>query len=40
MISIIDYIIDNGNMGEDPQSAILFDKMKKTLQKMKLQFVI
>jgi len=38
MISIIDYIIDNGNIDEDPQSAILFDKMEKTLQKMKLEF--
>jgi hypothetical protein len=29
MISIIDYIIDNGNIDEDPQTAILFDKMEK-----------
>jgi hypothetical protein len=28
MISIIDYIIDNGNIDEDPQTAILFDKME------------
>ena len=38
MISCIDYIIDNGNIDENPQSAILFDKMEKTLQKMKLEF--
>jgi len=38
MISIIDYIIDNGNIGEDPQTAILFDKMEKTLQMIKLEF--
>ena len=38
MISIIDYIIDNGNIDKDPQSAILFDKMEKTLQNMKLEF--
>ena len=29
MISIIDYIIDDGNIDEDPQTAILFDKMEK-----------
>ncbi len=38
MISCIDYIIDNGNIDEDPQCAILFDKMEKTLQKLKLEF--
>ena len=38
MISIIDYIIDNGNIDEDPQTAILFDKMEKTLQMIKLEF--
>ena len=38
MISIIDYIISIGDIEEDPQSAILFDKMKKTLQMMKLEF--
>jgi hypothetical protein len=38
MISIIDYIIDIGNIDKDPQSAILFDKMEKILQKMKLEF--
>ena len=38
MISIIDYIIDNGNIDKDPQSAILFDKMEKTLQMIKLEF--
>ena len=38
MISIIDYILDNGNIDEDPHSAILFDKMEKTLQKIKLEF--
>ena len=38
MISIIDYIFDIGNIDKDPQSAILFDKMKKTLQMMKLEF--
>jgi hypothetical protein len=38
MISIIDYIIDNGNVDEDPQTAILFDKMEKTLQMIKLEF--
>ena len=29
MISIIDYIIENGNIDKDPQSAMLFDKMEK-----------
>ena len=38
MISIIDYIIDNGNIDKDPQTAILFDKMEKTLQMIKLEF--
>ena len=38
MIAIIDYIISIGDIEEDPQSAILFDKMEKTLQKMKLEF--
>ena len=38
MISIIDYIIDNGNIDEDPQTAILFDKIEKTLQMIKLEF--
>ena len=38
MISIIDNILDNGNIDEDPHSAILFDKMEKTLQKIKLEF--
>ncbi len=37
MISIIDYIISIGDIEEDPQSAILFDKMEKTLQKIKLE---
>jgi hypothetical protein len=38
MISIIDYIIENGIIDEDPQTAILFDKMEKTLQMIKLEF--
>ena len=38
MISIIDYIIDIGNIDEDVQSANLFDSMEKTLQKIKLEF--
>jgi hypothetical protein len=37
MISIIDYIISIGEIEDDPQSAILFDKMEKTLQKFKLE---
>ena len=37
MISIIDYIISIGEIEEDPQSAIMFDKMEKTLQKFKLE---
>jgi hypothetical protein len=31
MISIIDYIISIGEIEEDPQSAIMFDDMEKTL---------
>ena len=37
MISIIDYIISNDEIEEDPQSAIMFDKMEKNLQKFKLE---
>jgi hypothetical protein len=37
MISIIDYIISIGEIEDDPQSAIMFDKMEKTLQKFKLE---
>jgi len=37
MISIIDYIISIGEIEEDPQSAIMFDDMEKTLQKFKLE---
>ncbi len=37
MISIIDYIISIGDIEEDPQSAIMFDDMEKTLQKFKLE---
>jgi hypothetical protein len=37
MISIIDYIISIGDIEEDPQSAFLFDKMEKSLQKFKLE---
>jgi hypothetical protein len=37
MISIIDYIISIGEIEEDPQSVIMFDKMEKTLQKYKLE---
>ena len=33
----VDYIISIGDIEEDPQSAILFDKMEKTLQKIKLE---
>ncbi len=35
MISIIDYIISIGEIEEDPQSAIMFDDMEKTLQQFK-----
>jgi hypothetical protein len=37
MIEIIDYIIKIGEIEEDPQSAIMFDDMEKTLQKYKLE---
>ena len=37
MIATIDYIISIGDIEEDPQSAILFDKMEKSLQKIKLE---
>jgi hypothetical protein len=37
MISIIDYIISIGEIEEDPQSAIMSDKMEKSLQKFKLE---
>jgi hypothetical protein len=37
MISTIDYIISFGEIEEDPQSAIMFDKMEKSLQKFKLE---
>jgi hypothetical protein len=37
MIDIIDYIIKIGEIEEDPQSAIMFDDMEKTLQKYKLE---
>jgi len=37
MISIIDYIISIGDIEEDPQSAILFDKMEISLQKFKME---
>jgi hypothetical protein len=37
MISIIDYIISIGEIEDDPQSAMLFDNMEKTLQKFKLE---
>ena len=37
MISIIDYIISIGEIEDNPQSAIMFDKMEKTLQKFKLE---
>ncbi len=37
MISIIDYIISIGEFKENPQSAIMFDKMEKSLQKFKLE---
>ena len=37
MLSIIDYIIKIGEIEEDPQSAIMFDDMEKTLQKFKLE---
>ena len=38
MISIIDYINSIGEIEEDPQTAIMFDKMeKKNLQKFKLE---
>ncbi len=29
MVSIIDYIISIGEIGDDPQSAIMFDEMEK-----------
>jgi hypothetical protein len=37
MICIIDYIISIGEIEKDPQSAIMFDDMEKTLQKFKLE---
>ena len=37
MISIIDYIISIGDIEEDPQSAIVFEKMEKSLQMFKLE---
>ena len=37
IISIIDYIISNSEIEEDPQSAIMFDQMEKSLQKFKLE---
>jgi hypothetical protein len=37
MISIIDYIISIREIEDDPQSAIMFDEMEKTLQKFKLE---
>jgi hypothetical protein len=37
MVSIIDYIISIGEIKDDPQSAIMFDKMEKTIQKFKLE---
>ena len=38
MISIIDYILDNGNIDKDPHSAILFDKMEKTFKRSSWNF--
>ena len=37
MKSIIDYTISIGEVEDDPQLAIMFDKMKKNLQKFKLE---
>ena len=37
MIEIIDYIIKIGEIDKNPQSAIMFDDMEKTLQKYKLE---
>ena len=38
MMNNIDYIISIGDFEEDPQAAMLFDKMEKSIQKIKLEF--
>ena len=38
MMNNIDYIFSIGDFEEDPQAAMLFDKMEKSIQKIKLEF--
>ena len=38
MITNIYYIISIGDIEEDPQAAMLFDKMEKSIEKIKLEF--
>ena len=38
MITNIYYIISIGDIEEDPQAAMLFDKLEKSIEKIKLEF--